>query len=342
MFKKVFVSLSLSLLVLLAFSNFLNSPSKWSPEDTVYDVLIDLGEPKPDHWVSTSDAATIKRGEQLVKLGKAKSPAGKQGKFISVYYNCTSCHNIQQEDPDLAVSDPEARLDYAQKQQIPFLQATTFKGIVNRESWYNDDYIKKYGSLVEKARNSLKESIELCAVECSQGRSLAPWEMEAIIAYLWTLQYTLDDILTAQKFDSLQQMITQNTDKAEIIAFLKKQYAQKSPAHFTDAPKNKAEGYPISDKAISVDNGKAIYALSCQHCHKPNGVSDYVLDDSKLTFRKLLKDMTLHNEHSFYQAIRYGTSPKKGSRPYMPHYPVERMSNKQVEELRAYIEKQVE
>ncbi|RMF22347.1 MAG: cytochrome c, partial [Bacteroidetes bacterium] len=38
----------------------------------------------------------------------------------------------------------------------------------------------------------------------------------------------------------------------------------------------------------------------------------------------------------------YGTYAIPGHKPYMPHYPLERMSKQQVEDLRAYIEQQCE
>ena len=72
-------------------------------------------------------------------------PTENELSFISKYYVCTTCHNLEIEDPDLRVSDPETRLTFAKENDLPFLQGSTFKGIVNRESWYNDDYVKKYG-----------------------------------------------------------------------------------------------------------------------------------------------------------------------------------------------------
>ena len=48
-------------------------------------------------------------------------------------------------------------------------RGTTFYGITNRETWYNDDYYKKYGDLVKPANENLVEAVQLCAMECSQG-----------------------------------------------------------------------------------------------------------------------------------------------------------------------------
>ena len=108
----------------------------------------------------------IRMGEELVKEGRTMGPDGKRTKYISKHYVCTTCHNIEIEDPDLKINDPQARLEYAVQHNLPSLQGTTFKGIVNRESWYNDDYVKKYGDeKIEIAHENLREAIQLCAID---------------------------------------------------------------------------------------------------------------------------------------------------------------------------------
>ncbi|MCB0643520.1 MAG: c-type cytochrome, partial [Phaeodactylibacter sp.] len=251
---------------------------------------------------------------------------------------CTTCHNLEIEDPDLRVSDPEARLDFVRQKNLPFLQGTTFKGIVNRESWYNDDYVKKYGDeKIKKAHNNLREAIQLCAVECSQGRPMDDWEIESVLAYYWSLQFTLGDLgLQADDLARLNREKDQTDRQAALRQWLRSYYNTKSPAHFFDAPSDKAAGYPglVGDP----EKGKWIYELSCLHCHKPDGVSHYILDESKLSFRHIEKMIDKNSHFSLYQIIAYGTYAIPGHRPYMPHYPEERMSKQQVEDLRAYVE----
>ena len=89
-----------------------------------------------------------------------------------------------------------------------------------------------------------------------------------------------------------------------------------------------------------MERGKALYELSCLHCHQGGGVSGYVLDRKRLSFKHLRNNITKDSHFSLYQIIRYGTYALPGHRPYMPHYPLERMSNQQVEDLRAYIEQE--
>lgn len=303
----------------------------------VAEVLIALGETPSKHYIPI-DTTLAQMGEEIVLTGRTTDAQGRRTNFVSKYYSCTSCHNIKQEDPDLRFSDPEARLPYVKQKGLPFLQGTTFRGIVNRESWYNDDYVKKYGDeKIEVAHESLRESIQLCAVECSQGREMEDWEIEAVLAYYWTLQYTLGDLgLTEDDLNRLNKERQQPDKQAALRTWLRGFYAQTSPAHFYDSPPNKQEGYP----GLTGDptRGKDLYELSCLHCHKPGGVSHYPLGDDKLSFRHLLKMIPKDSHFSLYQIVAYGTYAIPGHRPYMPHYPAERMSKQQVEDLRAYIE----
>ncbi len=186
--------LTLLCLTLIWIANRYQQLDAWTGQTYLQEVQQALGENPPAHYMSRN-SELAKMGEELVKYGRTIGPDGERTKYISKHYVCTTCHNLDIEDPDLRVSDPEARLTYARKHQLPFLQGTTFKGIVNRESWYNDDYVKKYGDeKIERAPKNLREAIELCAIECSQGRPMEDWEIEAVLSYYWELQYSLDDL----------------------------------------------------------------------------------------------------------------------------------------------------
>ncbi|MFT6865469.1 MAG: hypothetical protein ACJA08_000287 [Cyclobacteriaceae bacterium] len=189
--KKIILTLLVSIAAVAMMQN--QSAPAWKSETPIFEVLESLGEKKPDHFVKPTPEK-ISTGEDLVKLGRATKANGKKSPYISKFYTCTSCHNLQREDPDLSVIDQDARLNYAIENQIPYLQESSFWGIVNRETWYNDDYVLKYGDLVRKAEHSLRESVELCAVVCSQGRTLENWEMESILAYIWSLQIKMGDL----------------------------------------------------------------------------------------------------------------------------------------------------
>lgn len=306
--------------------------STWTKTTPVAEALFTLGEAKPTHHIVPTDEM-VAQGKELVTLGRTVLPNGQKSAYISKYYTCTSCHNITREDPDLTTVDPDARLAFAIKNRIPYLQASTFWGIVNRESWYNDDYVLKYGSLVEKARNSLQESVQLCATVCAQGRNLNEWEMDRILAYFWSLQLQLGDLsLTDEEWSQLQSNALSNDHKRDI---LKSKYLQKSPATFGAVPENKQKGYPETGNPKL---GKGIYELGCQHCHRPEGESEVIFDHTPLTYNWLKKHIPDNSQLSIYEIIRKGTYAEYGHQEYMPHYTIEKMSDQQVEHLRAFIE----
>ncbi|MEL6538680.1 MAG: c-type cytochrome [Bacteroidota bacterium] len=315
-------------------------PSDTLSDDTsVLDLLIQLGDTVALRYQDVStDPEIIERGREIIELGRTIGPNGRRSDFVSKFYNCTSCHNQVQEDPNLAKPNPDDRLEYAKENGLPFLQATTFHGILNRESWYNEDYYKKYGELVYAANHDVREAIQLCAQECAQGRAVEEWEVEAIMAYYRELAFRVSDIeLTASERQTLERGLGDPAQSQELIDLLKSKYLTYSPATFSEAPADKQKGY--DGLRGDAENGELVYTLGCQNCHKPQGVSDVILDKSRFTLKKLKDNLAKGNLYSIYQVIRYGTHPEPGHRPYMPHYTLERMSHQQVEDLRAFIEK---
>lgn len=298
----------------------------------VYKVLDMLGYPRPEFYPDTITTKMIEEGRDLVLEGRTHDPeGGGKSKYISLYYVCTNCHNQVIEDPDLTRSDPDTRLTYAVQHDMPFLQGTTFYGIVNRESWYNDDYYKKYGDLVKPARTDVRQAIQLCAKECSKGRYLEDWEVNAILAYYYSISYRLQDILSADEIGALNRDIKDPSTYAGWISTIKSKYALKSPATFVDPPYELGANTPNGDPA----RGKEIFAHSCQTCHKPYGCSSVVFDDSKYTFNDFQKRFD-KNYWWLYEIVRHGTYGYPGHKAYMPLYPAERMSNQEVEDLKSY------
>ena len=243
------------------------------------------------------------------------------------------------EDPDLTVSDPTTRLAFAEANDLPFLPGTTLYGVVNRESYYNDDYEKKYGDLVKKARNDIRGAIQLCAVECAQGRALKHWEIESILAYLWTIDLKVGDLnLSENELNTIQTAIDQDADKTKAIDLIKSNYLQASPATFIAPPEDRKAG--VTNTKGDPENGRLIYDLSCKHCHKDERYSFFKLDDSPQSFDHLHKHFPKYTRYSTYQVSRWGTSPIPGKKAYMPQYTQERMSVQQLEDLRAYVRQQ--
>lgn len=300
-------------------------------------VLMILGDEARDNFPNTKEfGVSIKRGEALIKEGFSSRPGGGKTKIQSKHFVCTSCHNLEREDPDLTVSDPQARLDYTDANGLPFLQGTSLYGAVNRETYYNDDYYKKYGDLVNPARNDIRGAIQLCAVECAQGRELKNWELESVLAYLWTIDLKMADLnLTDAELESVYEAIEGNGEKEPVIALLKSKYLKGSPAHFGTAYDSKSKQNEFKG---DVDNGKKIYENSCLYCHQDRKYSYFQLDNEKLTFKHLSRKADGYGSHSLYQVSRYGVYSRSGKRSYMPQYPLEKMSEQQLADLRAYID----
>lgn len=293
-------------------------------------LLRQLGDKAPDHLPRTDlKGVSADLGRRLIHEGISRS--GRQSK----HFVCTSCHNTVREDPDLRRSDPEARLRFAVANNLPFLPGTTLYGVVNRTSYYNGDYDKKYGDLVRPARHDLRGAIQLCATECAQGDALDEVEMESVLAYLWTIDLKVQDLaLSSQEEEEVEQALAGTAEAGPAIALVKRHYLPASPATFVTPPPDRRAGYAETGHP---EQGAIIYARSCLHCHGEQRYSFFNLDQTKYSFDYLAKHFPRYTRYSTYQVVRYGTSPIPGKQAYMPHYPLERMSNQQLEDLRAYI-----
>jgi len=339
--KTLLSIISLAAIVLLFSSLSINKETPLIDGDSkVWETLISFGAEAPNHMPDLSyEGASVEKGEQIFKRGITSKPKGGKTSKQSNHFVCTSCHNIEKEHEDLLTTDPQARLEYAGKNGLPYLQGTTMYGAVNRSAFYNGDYEKKYGKLVEPTRNNLREAIQLCAIECSQGRLLKDWELESVLQYLWTLEYKMSDLnLSAKEMNKLNDLKSSNNGKNQsAIDMITSKFQKDSPAHFVTPPKDRKVGYGLTGNP---ENGKLIYELSCLHCHEHEVFSSYNLDNSKATFKYLKKHFKRYTRYSVYQVARYGTSPLPGKRAYMPQYTSEKMSDQQMEDLRSYIEQE--
>ncbi|MEL6924569.1 MAG: cytochrome c, partial [Bacteroidota bacterium] len=284
-----FIALCLGAVLILSSLGKKDQPRYYQADESVANVLERLGDTPLPHKPNMNVAGvSAERGYDLMVRGIAGKPGGGKTRKQSKHFICTSCHNIKREDPDLSVSDPQARLEYAAKNDdVHFLQGTAMYGAVNRTSFYNDDYFKKYGQLVEKARNNLREAIQLCAVECAQGRRLKSWELESILAYLWTIDLKMSDlIINANDMKLIENALTGNGDTAAAIDLIKAKYLQASPATFVKPPDDRKAGYTEKGNAA---NGELIYEQSCLYCHEEGRPSFFRLDDSKMSLNFLDK-----------------------------------------------------
>lgn len=314
----------------------------WDDQLGVASVLRELGDSVihsklPDLTVK---GASVEKGKSIIELGFAEKPGGGKSGKQSSHFVCTSCHNTSREDPDLTVNDPLARLKYTADRGMPFLQATTLYGAINRETYYNGDYYLKYGDLVKPARNDIRGAIQLCATECAQGRALKDWEMESILLYLWDIDLKLGDLnINKEEKEMIVDNLNNTNDHQEAIDLIKDRYLLKSDATFVYPPADRKKGYDYEGDAKI---GKLIYENSCLHCHYKQKYSFLHLDSRKLSFKQLRAKAGSYSRQSIYQVIRWGVPTKSGKRSYMPQYTKEKLSDEMVEDLRAYIEQQAQ
>ncbi len=335
---KLYNWVSISCFLFILMGGYFNQKDSISLDENtpVETVLKKMGAKAMPHQTILIKGASAEKGEELVKYGITKSRTGRKTKKQSKHFVCTSCHNIEKEDPDLRFSDPQKRLDYVIQKGLPFLQGTTLYGAVNRSSFYNGDYSKKYGDLVDKARNNIREAIQLCAVECAQGRRLKDWEVESILAYMWTLELKVGDLnLSKDEMGRVESAMRQKGGDKEGIEFIRSRFLAGSPATFIGPPENRIKGNGLTGNP---ENGHNIYTHSCLHCHSEQRYSFFDLDESKLSLNFLEKHFPKYTRQSVYQVGRYGTPPLGGKRAYMPQYTAEKMSRQMMADLRAYVE----
>ncbi|MCR9172997.1 MAG: cytochrome c [bacterium] len=294
----------------------------------------------PYHHIRQVDPELVQLGEDLVLNGFTERN-GKKSKRISSHFVCTDCHNLKREFSDLTSENPADRLKYAKANDLPFLPASTFWGIYNRTSFYNKDYVKKYGDLVIDARDSLQNATQVCAKYCSSGRYLEQWELDAVMQYFKSLELRIKDLsLNATSLKSLRKMgKLKQEEKEELIATIKNSYKLKYDATFLETmPREERKYGEGGDPA----NGELIYEESCMYCHGGGRLTYLVLGKKKLDAQMFWSNRQSYSDQSLYQIVRHGTYSKPGRRQYMPLYTEEKMSDEQLNDLMAYLKQLAE
>lgn len=295
----------------------------------VSDVLIQLGEKPPLHYIPVLDSDSARMGEEMVRYGKLTDGSNKR---ISKYFVCTDCHNQVKESADPADETPEAVLAYGKKNKIPFLPAATFYGMYNKEHWYNGDYDQKYGDLVKPTRDTLFNAIQLCATQCSQGRPMTDWEIRCVMHYYKSLEYKVGDLVfTNYELNLLGKSLVNNTALAREI--IHSRYNEINDATFGTSQIPEIAGYEPN-----LENAAYIYEFGCLHCHAAEKeITNFDLGMDRLSFKFLEAKLYKYNSFSLSHITRYGTYAISGRKQYMPQYSMENMSDEQLLDLIAYI-----
>lgn len=293
-----------------------------------------LGGEAPNHNIKELDPELAEAGEELITNGKANYK-DKKGSLISSYFNCTDCHNLVKETEDITDLDPQNRLDYLVKNNLPYTAGSTFFGMFNRTKFYNGDYDKKYGDLVIDARDTLANSIQLCAEYCASGRPLVEWELNAIMHYFKREELKIKDLDLSQKeINQISEAVASNQNTEKLLELIQSKYIDAYGATFTGTKAEKNRKYGENG---DVENGKKIYESGCLYCHENSRVTYLNLNDDVLSGKFLWNNKEGYDDLSVYQVVRWGTYPIIGRQQYMPLYTKEKMSDNQLEDLVAYI-----
>jgi len=298
-------------------------------ELSVLDVLLELGEKKPNHYLMKANQDSVRMGSEMVYFGQLKD---KSNSRISKFFVCTDCHNQVIEVSDLSNETANERLIYGTKNDLPFLPASTFYGMYNKSQWYNGDYASKYGDLVKPTRDTLKNAIQLCAVECSQGRVLKDWELNAITHYYKSIEYKVKDLnLNQSELNQLRTDVASHNTRS--VTLLRSKFNAINAATFGELDPIEPVNYSADIKV-----GEYIFENGCLHCHgMGKDITNFEFDNDKLTLSFLKAKLKKHSSYSVPYIVRKGTYAMSGRRQYMPQYPLEKMSNTQLFDLINYI-----
>lgn len=334
---KVLALLS-TLIITIAFSE---APSFEITESTpVWDVMTKLGKVNVNR-LDPDKKGSAQKGQELVMQGFTTNLKGKRTPRTSPKKTCNACHTIQAEHPNPFVINPQSRLEYADSMGIPFLPGAPFQGIVNRVSFFNDDYQTIFTHedrlLVKTGHRDIRKAIQACNKLYAEGRKLEYWELESILAFFWTMELKMGDLeLPQEEITMIEQAIETNKDNARAVNTMRRYYREIYPATLVE-PIPLAERKKISPVLNSFSNGKRLYQRSCLHCHANKRYSDYKLDKKQKTFAFLKKHFDEENSyHSIYAAMRYSPG-HKSEKCNAPHFTGERLSDQQIQDLRFFI-----
>lgn len=341
--SKVFSLLFISIIALtqLAVNRVPNAdpPFKITNDTKVWKVMTSLGKVNVN-VLSKQNRADATKGQQLVMRGMARNFKGKKTAKTSAKLFCVACHTIEKEHPKVGTMNPQTRLEHGDSMGIPFLPGAPFYGLVNRIAFFTNDYQQIFAhkdrvALTDAHRN-IRLAINACNKVYAKGRELAPWEVESILAFLWTMELKMGDLQVPDKtIDIIEESIKTNVGNSRAVNLMRRYYPEIYPASLV-APIPVEERNLISPVLNSYGNGKRVYKQSCIHCHGGKRYANFNLDQSQKTFKFLKKHFDLPTKFSLYDALRYSPG-SKANKTNPPHYTVQRMTNQQIQDLRFYI-----
>lgn len=325
-------TLSLKVFILmwatLIFSRSTLAGEKIGKETSLYKVLVSLGMEAANYELPNVNQKMIEQGRKIVVDGVLpREGSPRQSEF----FKCIDCHSVTKESENLMDSSPEVKQEYASTHNTTWAPGSTLKGLVNRSSYYNDEYREKYGSLLSDLEDGdLKGAIQICATACSQGTELNSEEMDAVLAYLWSLELNLGDLdLNKQDYLDLNNPDKTENDKEKLIQHLKTKFPQKERAHFVSYRKSYKK---VKRAKGNIQSGEQVWKHSCLNCHGADHMDDY---GNKFS-AKSLQDMPAK---ILTRMIRKGSDQLSEDKwLYMPAYSKEKITDQQIKDLYEYIQ----
>lgn len=311
-----------------------------TPETTVWDALTALGKIRLHSLEAKDTLSNAALGKSLVFEGAAINPlTGKLSPRINTQFTCNACHNSEKEFSTLLDTSAQDRLAYARANNLPFLPANTFYGIVNRVYFFTGAFQSKYSIELDfkGAPTNLRKAINFCAQHISKGRPLERWETESILAYFWTLQLKVKDLnMPEEDKEKIDFALKEKVSTARAVNLIENKYKDRYTSTFATPMNYRSLDSHTANSEIRFENGKKIYELSCMHCHDNKRFSSTLLDYNKKTFQLMDKRLQQGHKLSIYKIIREGFETKKSC---MPLYSIEKMNDEQIIDLRIYIQK---
>lgn len=308
-------------------------------ETLVWKVMTSLGKVNVN-VLDKEKPSSENKGRQLVTRGYTNTFKGNKTAPTSRKLFCVACHTIEKEHPNSNNISPQSRLEHGDSMDIPFLPGAPFYGLVNRVAFFNNDYQEIFSDknrvAVQVGHRDIRKAIQACNTLYAKGRTLAPWEIESILAFLWTLELKVGDLNMPDTIIRIaEEAINSSKDNARAVNLMRRYYKEVYAASLV-LPLPIGERNLISPVLNDFANGKKVYRRSCLHCHAGKRYANFKLDGSQKTFKFLKKNFDIPSRYSIYDAVRYSPG-SKGNRTTPPHYTAERMSNQQLQDLRFYI-----
>ncbi|BDS14744.1 cytochrome c family protein [Aureispira anguillae] len=338
---KVFSLLFLSFIALthLAVNRVPQPNFEITDETKVWKVMTSLGKVNVN-VLDKQRRHDATKGQQLVMRGYTRNFKGQKTAKTSSKLFCVACHTTEKEHPQIGTMNPQSRLEHGDSVGIPFLPGAPFYGLVNRVAFFTNDYqhifAHKNRLALQVGHRDIRKAIQACNTVYAKGRSLEAWEIESILAYLWTMELKMGDLQVPDTLITIiEDAIKTNIGNSRAVNLMRRYYQEVYPASLI-SPIPVGERNLISPVLNSYSNGRRVYKQSCLHCHAGKRYANFGLDRSQKTFKFLKKHFDLTSKYSIYDALRYSPG-SKGNKTNPPHYTVERMSNQQLQDLRFYI-----